>query len=171
MKKKDAVILLAEDEESLRYVFASQIRALGYRAPEFAHNGVEAIKIALQKRIHLVFMDIRMPELDGISATIRIREQEKNSRIPIIGLSAFSQKAACLAAGMNDYMQKPVMLYQVEEMIAKYIEVSPGQESEKILLKEPIKTIIPHDKYALEDERLKLLREKLDRLRNQRDSP
>ncbi|MFA6210984.1 MAG: response regulator [Candidatus Obscuribacterales bacterium] len=168
MKKKDAVILLAEDEESLQYVFASQIKALGYRSPEFVSNGIDAVKLALQKRIDIIFMDIRMPGLDGISATLRIREQEKDSTIPIIGLSAFAQKAACLSAGMNDYMQKPVMLYQVEEMINKHLNITDKPQPTK-LLSEPAKIEVAQDKYSLEDEKLKNIREKMDNLRKHTD--
>lgn len=168
MKKKDAVILLAEDEETLQYVFASQIKALGYRSPEFVNNGLEAVKLALQKRIDIIFMDIRMPGLDGISATRRIREQEKDTKIPIIALSAFSQKSACLSAGMNDYMQKPVMLYQIDEMITKYL--CPTDEPvPPRLLPDPAKIEIAHDKYSIEDEKLKEVREKINNLRKHTD--
>ncbi|CAN5537124.1 hypothetical protein BH11CYA1_BH11CYA1_14660 [soil metagenome] len=170
MKKKDAVILLAEDEETLQYVFASQIKALGYRSPEFASNGLEAVKVALQKRVHIIFMDIRMPVLDGISATVRIREQEAGAQIPIIGLSAYSQKPACMAAGMNDYMQKPVMLYQIDEMITKHLNISKSSET-TTLLNEPLKVVIDQDKYAFADEKLKALREKIDELRKHTDIP
>jgi CheY-like chemotaxis protein len=168
MKKKDAVILLAEDEESLQYVFACQIKALGYRTPEFVNNGFDVVKLALQKRIDIIFMDIRMPGLDGISATRRIREQEKGTAIPIIALSAFSQKSACLSAGMNDYMQKPVLLYQIDEMITMYLSTTDKPLPPK-LLTEPAKIEIAPDKYSIEDEKLKEVREKIDNLRKHTD--
>ena len=170
MKKKDAVILLAEDEETLQYVFASQIKALGYRSPEFVNNGLDAVKLALQKRIHIVFMDIRMPVLDGISATVRIREQESGTKIPIIGLSAYAQKPACIAAGMDDYMQKPVMLYQIDEMLKKHLNITQTSDTSN-LLEAPLKPEIPQGKYAVADEKLNAIREKMNELRKHTDIP
>jgi len=101
MRKQDISILCAEDEPSLQHVFASQLHALGYKKPEFVTNGLMAVKLAKQKRFDIIFMDLRMPELDGISATQRIREGEAGtgSRVPIVGLSAYSRRQNCLEAG------------------------------------------------------------------------
>ncbi len=168
MKKQEISILLAEDEPSLQNIFASQLHALGYRKPEFAADGLMAVKLAKQKRFDIIFMDLRMPELDGISATQRIREFEAgtDSRVPIIGLSAYSQRQACLEVGMDEYLQKPVLLYQVEEVLTKFLEIAHEQSK---LLNEPVKPKVDTRLLDKSDEPLISIRKKIDELRQTGD--
>ncbi len=164
MKKQEITILLAEDEPTLQHVFASQIHALGYRKPEFADDGLMAVKLAKQKRFDIIFMDLRMPELDGISATQRIREFEHGTdrRVPIIGLSAYSQRQACLEVGMDEYLQKPVLLYQVEDVLTRFLDIAHEQSK---LLSEPVKPKVDTRLLDKSDERLISIRKKIDELR------
>ncbi len=169
MRKQDISILCAEDEPSLQHVFASQLHALGYKKPEFVTNGLMAVKLAKQKRFDIIFMDLRMPELDGISATQRIREGEAGtgSRVPIVGLSAYSRRQNCLEAGMDEYLQKPVLLYQVDEMLTRFLDVAP--EASK-LRDEPVKPKIDSTLLEKSNERLISIQKKIDELRKMGES-
>lgn len=87
-----------------------------------AKNGKEAYNLYRKDNPDLIFMDIIMPELDGYQATAMIRSQ--NNQVPIIALTAKAlqeDKEACLAAGMNAYISKPVSLDQLSEALAKYL--------------------------------------------------
>jgi CheY-like chemotaxis protein len=109
--KADFRILLAEDNSINQKVALLMLKNLGYTA-DIAKNGNEAIKALEHHRYDLVLMDCLMPELDGFEATRRIRSQNGyGAQVPIIAMTAnaFAQdREACLAAGMTDYLSKPV---------------------------------------------------------------
>jgi signal transduction histidine kinase/CheY-like chemotaxis protein/HPt (histidine-containing phosphotransfer) domain-containing protein len=108
-------ILVAEDDEVNRMVINEMLKAFGHSV-EFAKNGKEAIAKATELRgwADVILMDMRMPELDGIEATKKIREIERAQGIkgvPIFALTANAMeedKTKCLAAGMNNYLSKPI---------------------------------------------------------------
>ncbi|MBU2479652.1 MAG: response regulator, partial [Proteobacteria bacterium] len=112
-KKKQLKILLAEDNKINQKVALSLLKKIGYTA-DAVENGVLAIQALEQKDYHLVLMDVQMPEMDGISATKFIRSPEskvKNHKVIIIAMTAHAMKKdrdLCLAAGMNDYISKPI---------------------------------------------------------------
>ena len=103
-------ILIVDDELPARRRLRRLVEDIG--ADEVAGeavNGVEALEMIRALRPDLVLLDIQMPELDGLAATKAIRELGYD--IPIIALTADAMpddRARCLAAGMNDYLQKPV---------------------------------------------------------------
>lgn len=86
-------------------------------------NGREAVRAAKQRPYDLILMDVRMPIMDGLEATRRIRESlPKSPHVPIVALTAHAMNGVrdeCLAAGMDDYISKPFTIAQVNEMIAK----------------------------------------------------
>ncbi len=103
-------ILLVEDNFVNQKVIVRQLEKLGYRA-DIAGNGQEAFDAVNSIPYDLVLMDCNMPVMDGYTATQKIRETEKIKDIPIIALTANAMKEdedKCLAAGMNDYLTKPV---------------------------------------------------------------
>lgn len=103
-------ILLVEDNFVNQKVIIRQLEKLGYRA-DIAGNGQEAVESVTTIPYDLVLMDCNMPVLDGYDATKIIRQTEKIKDIPIIALTANAMKEdkdKCLAAGMNDYLTKPV---------------------------------------------------------------
>lgn len=119
----DQIILLIEDDQTLRFLAKRQFERLGVTC-DTAANGLEGVEMS-KKGYAMIIMDISMPEMNGIEATYQIREFERNEgkeRTPIIGLSAFSTNEDCVAAGMDDFMQKPMMLEQAKEMLAKYLK-------------------------------------------------
>lgn len=104
-------VLVAEDTPILRQVIAVMLRYEGCDVI-FAKDGEEAIRLANEERLDLIFMDVHMPVLDGLSAAQAIRKSEgKAAHLPIIGLSAgaFAEnERSALDAGMDGYLVKPV---------------------------------------------------------------
>lgn len=108
-------ILVCDDDKEIVRAIGIYLKNEGYRVLE-AYDGIEALDILRKEEIHLIIMDIMMPRMDGMQATVRIRE-EKN--IPIIMLSAKSEdydKIVGLGAGADDYVTKP---FNPMELIAR----------------------------------------------------
>lgn len=108
-------ILVCDDDKEIVRAIGIYLKNEGYRVLE-AYDGIEALDILRKEEIHLIIMDIMMPRMDGMQATVRIRE-EKN--IPIIVLSAKSEdydKIGGLGAGADDYVTKP---FNPMELIAR----------------------------------------------------
>lgn len=118
-------ILLVEDDEMIQYVLDKQIRKLGYEITDIADDGVIAVEKVMNaaKPFDLILMDVRLPNMDGITATnhIRLSEGTKSARSLIVGLTAFAEREKCLAAGMDDFLQKPVILEELQGIIDKWI--------------------------------------------------
>jgi PAS domain S-box-containing protein len=125
-------ILLAEDNAMNQKVALRLLETLGYRA-DVAMNGLEAIAALEAKPYDVVLMDVQMPELDGLDATRRIvAEWPEETRPRIIAMTANAlpeDREACFAAGMNDYVAKPI---RSEELAAalKRTKRLPGGDAE-----------------------------------------
>jgi CheY-like chemotaxis protein len=121
-------ILIAEDNEVNRALAQDILEFLGF-AVHAVENGELALKIALQQTFDLILMDCQMPVVDGFEATRRIRTVETeagHSKTPIVALSGHPNEEGrghCLAAGMDDYLQKPFTINELQEMIAKWLPV------------------------------------------------
>jgi CheY-like chemotaxis protein len=118
-------VLLAEDNEVSRIVLSKLLERHGMVVDAVA-SGSEAVKSFGQKDYAVVLMDCQMPEMDGYEATRRIREVEtwKTEHTPIIAITAIamaSERNRCQAAGMDDYLAKPVEPEQLLECIAKNV--------------------------------------------------
>jgi len=91
--------------------------------PVLAQNGKEALEFALREQFDLIFMDVQMPEMDGLAATGAIREGEKNhgTHVPIFAMTAHAMKGdreRCLQAGMDGYITKPVRFSDIEQTLS-----------------------------------------------------
>ncbi len=119
------LVLLAEDNAVNQKVALKMLEKAGIQV-EIAHNGKEAVTLCNDKVYDLVFMDCQMPEMDGFDATRAIRELEKKhgrDPMPIIALTANAlegDKAQCLAAGMNDFLAKPLKQDALRGLLEKY---------------------------------------------------
>jgi PAS domain S-box-containing protein len=119
-------ILVAEDNITNQQVAVGILRNLGLRA-EVAANGIEAIQALETIPYDLVLMDVQMPEMDGLTATRQIRDPQsavRNHHIPIIAMTAHAlqrDREKCLAAGMNDYVTKPVEVSALVAALEKWL--------------------------------------------------
>jgi CheY-like chemotaxis protein len=115
-KLRNVKILLVEDNPINRKVALAVLKREGYRA-DTAENGFLAVEMAGRKKYDLILMDVQMPGMDGVEATRLIREKEDGGRrAVIIAMTAHDQsddKERCLAAGMDDYITKPLELSEV----------------------------------------------------------
>ena len=104
-------ILVAEDNEVNQKVITAILGRSGHKV-DIVGNGIEAVSAVIRGSYDLVLMDVRMPEMDGVTATRRIRELDgPKSNIPIIALTANAMKGdedSYRSAGMNDYVSKPI---------------------------------------------------------------
>lgn len=130
---KSLKILLVEDTPINQEVVLSQLDALGYSA-DCACNGQEALDRLAREEYDLVLMDCQMPVLDGYEATRQLRQREGDRRhTPTIAMTAYAMKGdreKCLAAGMDDYISKPVQLDDLERAIARWSSPSPAETDE-----------------------------------------
>ena len=117
-------ILVVDDSEANRLVATTILAKAGYR-PEMADNGREALDAIARRSYGLVLMDVAMPEMDGIETTRAIRALPgERGRLPIIATTAaafIEDKQRCLAAGMNDYLSKPLDRVEMLRMIARWL--------------------------------------------------
>jgi CheY-like chemotaxis protein len=112
-------ILLADDDAINRIVVLAMLQQLGYQADSVT-NGTEALEALDREPYDVVLMDVQMPGVDGLEVTRRIRET-KGNHLHIIALTAHAlsgDRERCLAAGMNDYLSKPVGLNDLQDALA-----------------------------------------------------
>ncbi|TAL80641.1 MAG: response regulator [Bacteroidetes bacterium] len=116
------IILLAEDEETNSFVIKSMLKSTGLKIL-FAINGLEAVeKCKKDPGISLVLMDIKMPEMDGLTATRLIKSFR--SDLPVIATTAYAltnDKKRCFEAGCNDFLSKPIIKEELINVISKYL--------------------------------------------------
>ncbi len=123
-------ILLVEDVLVNQKIALKMLQRLGYRA-DVANDGLEALE-AVQRQIYdVVFMDVQMPEMDGWETTRRIRQEVAASSQPwIIAMTAHARledRQQCLAAGMDDYITKPISLEEITGVLKKLGEQTASQ--------------------------------------------
>jgi signal transduction histidine kinase/DNA-binding response OmpR family regulator len=114
-------ILVAEDNVINQQVILHILQKLGY-APRIVSNGREAVYTMLEDPYDIIFMDLQMPEMDGLEATRLIRQTAKTQPV-IIALTANAMEGdeeECLNAGMNDYIGKPIKLDELVEKLRKW---------------------------------------------------
>ncbi len=121
-------VLLAEDNRVNQTVAARMLQKRGHTV-EIAENGRQAIAALVKQPFDLILMDMQMPELGGVEATMLIREREKSTggHIPIIALTANAMagdRERCLTAGMDDYVPKPIQLKELFAAIERVQSLS-----------------------------------------------
>ena len=113
-------ILLAEDNPMNQKLAVRLLDKLGYMT-EVVGNGQEAVDAVMAGGVDIVLMDVQMPELDGLEATRRIRAQAPTPRPWIVAMTANAMdgdREACLAAGMDGYISKPIRPEALAEALA-----------------------------------------------------
>jgi len=115
-------VLVAEDNPVSQRVVTLMLERLGFDV-DVVMNGAFAVDAARRKAYSLVVMDMLMPEMGGVEASQRIREDGLNRRTPIIALTAnayASDRELCLAAGMDAVLTKPIQMEALAEAVTRY---------------------------------------------------
>ena len=130
-------ILIVDDDKAIADSTAIFLRKEGYNIL-FAHDGVEALDVLGKNKVHLILLDIMMPKMDGISATMKIRESRN---IPIILLSAKSEqvdKVVGLTVGADDYITKPYspmeLIARVKSALRRYVHLGNINASSNVII-------------------------------------
>jgi len=135
-KRRRVRILLVEDNHTNQLVAMGILENLGYQT-SVAHNGIEAIKALETSHYDLVFMDCQMPGMDGFETTSIIRDSHSgvmNHSVPIIAMTAHAMKGdreKCLAAGMDDYLSKPIRSSDIADMLKKWLGSLDAKSSDR----------------------------------------
>ena len=175
-------ILVCDDEKDIVSALRIYLESDGYNV-YCASNGKEAIEVFESNEIHLILMDIMMPEMDGISAMVKLRE---SSNVPVILLTAKSEdtdKVLGLNVGADDYITKPFnpgeMLARVRSQIRRYTKLGGTKTSDDVLtiggisLNDASKTVTVDGDYVsltpTEYEILKLLMKNNGRVLSQKE--
>lgn len=136
-KIKGARILVAEDNKINRELVVEFLEEFGATI-DIAENGLEAIEKVKKNNYDVLFMDIQMPEMDGLSATKIIRQSLKINDLPIIAMTAHAMpgdREKSLECGMNDHLTKPLDLKRLISVIAKWINTetrTTAEETQKL---------------------------------------
>jgi CheY-like chemotaxis protein len=113
--------LIAEDNITNQFVSIKILNKLGY-CPETADNGYTALQMARAKEYDIIFMDVGMPQIDGLEVTRIIRKEFKSQPV-IVAITANAlqgDKEICLAAGMDDYLSKPLHFESMVKILEKW---------------------------------------------------
>jgi GAF domain-containing protein/CheY-like chemotaxis protein len=114
-------ILLAEDNQVNQKLAMRILEQMGYRA-DVASNGIEAVESIERQVYDVILMDVQMPEMDGLDATRNIRNLTEVTQPHIIAMTANAMEGdreICIAAGMNDYVSKPIRVHELVEALLK----------------------------------------------------
>ena len=149
-------LLVVEDNAVNQRVLEAMLDKRGF-AVETAANGREALTMLAMGSYALVFMDCQMPELDGYAATAAIRARESGSeRLPIVAMTAHAMKGdreRCLAAGMDDYLSKPLRQDELDAALERWLGTTPASATEPA-------TVPPGDPFEalVDDARMRVFR-------------
>ena len=121
--KRSVKVLLVEDTEVVITLTSDYLHYKGYEV-FIARNGMEGVLLAKEKKPDVILMDIMMPVMDGMEAARRIRADNMLKDTIIIALTALAMpgdREQCLAAGMDDYMSKPIQMHDLTKIIEKHL--------------------------------------------------
>lgn len=124
--KAKPLILIAEDSLDGREMMSTLLRLKGYDVL-VAEDGVQAIDMALKNSPDLIFIDLELPRLDGISVIRNVRRSAKLSGVPIIIVSGHDPsryEAAALAAGCTEYLLKPINFDRLDAVLEVHVSIA-----------------------------------------------
>jgi len=122
-----SIILIVEDDPTLRDLTRRQVKLLGYESVAVA-TGEEAVEHP-REEVVLIFMDIGLPGIDGGHAASIIRETELRSqskRVPIVALTAHSDRQRAASCGIDDFLQKPALINDIKRILDKWCSSQGG---------------------------------------------
>ncbi len=159
--KKIPRILIAEDKDDNRKLLSKILKRVGFQVRE-AVNGKEALEIFCEWKPELIWMDVRMPMMDGIEATKRIKEMETGKSTVIVALTAHAlqeEKITIMEAGFDDFIRKPFQEEEIFEVMAKHLNLQYIYKEEN----QP-EVLLESDKDLISEQLLKIPRELMERL-------
>jgi CheY-like chemotaxis protein len=125
-------VLVAEDTEASRTLLVEVLKEVGLEV-QAAVNGKQAVEMFHNWRPHFIWMDVRMPVMDGLEATRRIKQTEAGQSTPIAALTAHAleeEREVILAAGCNDFVRKPYRVEEIFEVMATHLGIRYTYEGE-----------------------------------------
>jgi PAS domain S-box-containing protein len=146
-------VLVAEDAEASRTLLVKILKPVGFDVQAVA-NGQEAVEKFNQWRPHFIWMDIRMPVMDGLEATRRIKMSASGPSTIVVALTAHAleeEKAQILSAGCDDFVRKPFRLNEIFDTMAKHLDLKyvHAEKGENAIPKEPDLDLRPEQLAAL----------------------
>lgn len=121
---KDVRILVVEDSEINQEVLKGILHLFGI-TPTYANTGLECLEHINNTKFDLIFMDILLPEMNGLETTFKIRNSNKDySEIPIVAMTSSNEKEEiekCYQVGMNDFLSKPIDIEMISKILCKYL--------------------------------------------------
>ena len=123
LPQKDVLVLVVDDVIDNAVLLSLNLQQQGYKVVT-ASNGEEAVRVAALMRPSIILMDIGMPELDGLGATRKIREDVALRSIPVIAVTAFSTagfRRAAYDAGLDGYITKPIDFQQLHDLMGRLL--------------------------------------------------
>ncbi len=134
-------ILVVEDNDVNLAMILDMLSICDHKVA-IARNGQEAIDLAVASKPDLIFMDLKMPVMDGLEATRRLRQKPGFSDLPIIGLTASAGESArqkCLEAGCTEHLSKPIQSKELFETISNYLSADASEKMVfRVVSKEPV---------------------------------
>jgi len=141
-QKRPLHILIAEDNPTNQMLVVRLLERLGYRA-DVATDGLEVLAALERQHYDVVLMDVQMPEMDGLEATRRIRSENTQPSVHIVAMTANAMQGdreMCLAAGMNDYVSKPIRVEVLVDALNRVPIPGDDQHVPHHEPKEPLQT-------------------------------
>ena len=116
------LILVVDDNSTMRKLVTAQLSKLGYSS-HTANDGQEALDKTAVHKYKMVLMDVQMPTMDGIEATAKLREREALDQVhtTIVALTGHCSRTDCIAAGMDDYVAKPMNIATLKKIVEKWV--------------------------------------------------
>jgi two-component system, sensor histidine kinase and response regulator len=121
-------VLVAEDNDGARMILADLLRLFGYEVDAVVH-GLAAVEAVRDRDYDVILMDCNMPVLDGLDATRAIRASDRGRRAIIIAVTGENNRDECIAAGMDDFLAKPVRPPVLRATLTRWLEAGHNHSS------------------------------------------
>jgi len=133
MEAEEALVLVVEDYQDAREMYAAYLQFSGYRVAE-ATNGIEAIERALELMPDIILMDLALPKMDGWEATRRLKSDDRTKHIPVVALTGHAlpgHSEGARQAGCDSFVTKPclpdALVAEIKRMLAAHPPRDPGE--------------------------------------------
>jgi CheY-like chemotaxis protein len=129
-QKRSGRVLIVEDTHTVASLMKEYLENKGYEV-YMAHNGLEGLNLAKKQLPDLILMDVMMPVMDGMEATRQIRADKSLENVPVIALTALAMpgdRERCFAAGMTDYLSKPIQFKELLKVMDRHTALAKSEK-------------------------------------------